>query len=93
MQTLKKLVPVLAQRHRLTQKQMDAVITDIQDHVIAALANGEVFALGDIGRFVPKDRKERSGRNPQTGKTLTIPARRQVQFKISSTLVDALNQK
>ena len=93
MQTLKKLVPVLATRHRLTNKQMNAVIDDIQEHITAALANGDVFALGDIGRFVPKDRKERAGRNPATGKALTIPARRQVQFKVSSTLLDVLNQK
>lgn len=92
MQTLKKLVPTLALRHRMTQKDMDAVISDIQDHIAAALANGDVFALGDIGRFIPKDRKERTGRNPQTGKALTIPARRQVQFKPSSTLLDVLNK-
>lgn len=93
MQTLKKLVPTLATRHRMTNKQMNAVIDDIQEHITAALANGDVFALGDIGRFVPKDRKARVGRNPKTGETLTIPARRQVQFKVSSTLIDALNDK
>ena len=93
MQTLKKLIPALAARHNLTQKQVDAIINDIQDHVTVALANGDVFSLGDIGRLTPKARKERTGRNPQTGKTLTIPARKQVQFKASSILLDALNDK
>ena len=93
MQTLKKLVPTLALRHRMTQKDMDAIVTDIQDHIAAALANGDVFALGDLGRLIPKARKARTGRNPQTGKPVAIPARQQVQFKASSTLLDVLNQK
>lgn len=93
MQTLKKLVPTLALRHRMTQKEMDAIVSDIQDHIAASLANGDTFVLADIGRLIPKARKARTGRNPQTGKEIAIPARLQVQFKTSSVLLDAMNKK
>ena len=38
-----------------------------------------------------RERAERTGRNPQTGEEITIPASKQVAFKVSKTLKDAIN--
>jgi integration host factor subunit alpha len=47
--------------------------------------------ISGFGKWAVKEKKERKGRNPQTGEGLTIDARRIVTFKSSSVLKDALN--
>lgn len=91
--TLKKLVPQIARQYRLTNKEVDALISTIQTEIAASLRRGEVFAIGDIGRFSVKHKKARPGRNPATGELLHIPAHNSVAFKASSTLLDFLNDK
>lgn len=52
----------------------------------AALAYKEAanqFTIPGIGKLVLVNRKERLGRNPKTGETITIPARRVVKFRVA----------
>ena len=53
---------------------------------------GRVLISG-FGRFCVKEKKERKGRNPQTGNGLMLDARRVVTFKCSRTLRENLNKK
>ena len=46
----------------------------------------------EFGSFVVKDRKERQGRNPCTGETITIAAKRDAGFKPSKELTEKLAQ-
>ena len=55
------------------------------------LIEGEGVQLAGFGTFLIRERAERTGRNPQTGEQITIPASRQVVFKASKTLKDAVN--
>jgi len=48
------------------------------------------FALAGLGVFKAKERKERKGRNPKTGKALTIPAGKRISFKPAVSLKKAL---
>jgi len=48
------------------------------------------FALAGLGVFKLKARKERKGRNPKTGETLTIPAGKRISFKPAVSLKRAL---
>lgn len=50
---------------------------------------GDVMLPG-IGKFVVKSFKARKGRNPKTGKELTIPAGRRVTFSVAKNLKDIL---
>ena len=51
---------------------------------------GEKVQIIGFGSFEVRDRAERKGRNPQTGKTLTIPATKVPAFKPGKALKDAV---
>lgn len=55
------------------------------------LGRGERVKISGFGNFVLRDKRERQGRNPQTGETITIAARRVLNFKASQVLKDLLN--
>jgi len=62
---------------------------------LAAMAIGEVkkngvFVLPGIGRLVRQDRKARVGRNPATGETIKIPAKKVVKFRVAKAAKDAI---
>ncbi|MBI5902343.1 MAG: HU family DNA-binding protein [Deltaproteobacteria bacterium] len=48
------------------------------------------FTVPGIGKLVLVDRKERMGRNPQTGEPIKIPAKKVVKFKIAKACKDAV---
>ncbi len=52
----------------------------------ACLADGENVALSGFGNFNLRDKNERPGRNPKTGKEVPIPARRVVTFRAGQKL-------
>lgn len=68
------------------ERALNAVIEDVFD----ALKRGRRVTLGGFGTFMVTRRAERNGRNPRTGKTITIPACRVPRFKPSRSLKDAL---
>ena len=53
-----------------------------------ALKGGDKVALIGFGSFSVSERSARSGRNPQTGKTITIPAKKVVKFKAGAELAE-----
>lgn len=69
--------------------------TEMVETVIAllkeTLESGETVKLSGFGSFIVKQKKDRRGRNPQTGETITIEARRILTFKPSSVLKSRLN--
>ena len=68
------------------EKVIDALIESIKDN----LAKGEKVQIIGFGSFEVRDRAARKGRNPQTGKTLTIPATKVPAFKTGKALKDAV---
>ncbi|MGL4860136.1 MAG: HU family DNA-binding protein [Enterobacteriaceae bacterium] len=67
-------------------RALDAVIEAISE----ALQQGDQVTLVGFGTFSVRERAERSGRNPQTGKAITIPAARVPAFRPGKTLKDAV---
>ena len=62
---------------------------------LAALAIREtkkngVFVMPGIGRLVRAERKARMGRNPATGETIKIPAKKVVKFRVAKAVKDAI---
>ena len=57
------------------------------------LGRGEKVKLSSFGNFVLKDKRERRGRNPQTGEAIRISQRRVLSFKASPVLKQALNPR
>ncbi len=66
---------------------IDAALAEIS----AALVSGQEVRLSDFGSFKPKDKAARNARNPQTGLTVAVPAKRVVKFVPASVLKLAVN--
>ena len=49
-----------------------------------------VFVMPGIGRLVRVERKARTGRNPATGESIKIPAKKVVKFRIAKAVKDAI---
>ena len=77
-------------KNRLTRAGMEAYLEALGDVARDALARGEEVLLPGIGKLRPRQRAARKGRNPHTGKELTIPACTVVAFKPDRKLSDAL---
>ena len=57
------------------------------------LEDGEDIMISGFGKFAVKKKKDRRGRNPQTGEDLILEARRVLKFKPSPILKTAINGK
>jgi len=67
-----------------TKKALDAFIKATS----GALKTGDRVALVGFGSFSISKRNARTGRNPQTGKEIQIPAKNVVKFKAGSELTE-----
>jgi integration host factor subunit alpha len=56
------------------------------------LGRGEKVKISGFGNFVLRDKRQRQGRNPQTGEPIVITQRRVLSFKASQLLKQALNE-
>ncbi len=69
--------------------------SDLVELVFSTLKNslneGEKVKISGFGNFTVKEKKARTGRNPQTGDQITISARRVLTFKPSQILKDIIN--
>ncbi len=66
---------------KFSEELVEELFNNIKDHLI----KGQGIKIHGFGKFVLKDKKMRKGRNPKTGKTLMISARRVLLFHASTT--------
>ena len=76
----------------LTKKDTRALIDILFETVSSAIKEDERFSYPNFGTFKVKHRKARTGRNPQTGEEIEIPASYSVGFKPSPHLKDLVNK-
>lgn len=69
------------------KKALDATVAAVKD----TLVKGDKIQLVGFGTFSVAERPAREGRNPSTGATITIPAKKVAKFKAGAELSDALN--
>lgn len=84
------IVDSLANEHELSKRQAGEIVDLILDEITAALKAGDKVQLIPFGSFVVRERKARTGRNPQTGETLKIAARRVPAFTPGKGLKDSV---
>jgi DNA-binding protein HU-beta len=65
-------------------------VEGVFEAIVEAMANGEEVRLAGFGTFAAKNRAARTGRNPQTGEVLSIPASKTPSFKAGKALKDAV---
>lgn len=86
-----ELVDAIAESADLSKASAARALEATLDAVTGALQKGESVALVGFGTFQSKDRAARTGRNPQTGEEMQIPAAKVPSFKAGKALKDALN--
>jgi len=69
-----ELIDAVAAKAEVSQRDANAIVTDAIEAIMETVASGEKVTLVGFGSFEPRERKAREGRNPQTGKSLKIPA-------------------
>ncbi len=87
-----EFVEEVATKAGLTKADADRAVKAFEDTVKEALVNGDKVPLVGFGTFAISERAAREGRNPQTGATVKIPARKAVTFKAGSSLKEAVNK-
>lgn len=86
-----ELVAAMADKAELTKKDADAALKAFTEVVEETLKAGDSIQLIGFGTFEVAERAERTGRNPQTGAEMVIPASKAPKFKAGKALKDALN--
>ena len=87
------LIEALYYQTGLEKKQAAKVLETMVEAIKRALQSGEGVLISGFGKFEVKEKGRRRGRNPQTGDSLTLPARRVVTFRCSKVLKDKLNAR
>ncbi|MGA1795025.1 MAG: integration host factor subunit beta [bacterium] len=80
------LVMEVAKQTSLTKKESETVIKTIFGSISEALSAGDKVELRGFGSFRVRDRKSRQGRNPKTGDTVKVPAKKVPFFKAGKEL-------
>ena len=86
-----ELVSAMAEKSNLSKKDAEAALNAFTDIVSDELKKGEKIQLVGFVTFEVGERAERTGRNPQTGKEMTIPASKAPKFKAGKALKDMVN--
>src|ERR1700753_1079291 len=88
--TQTQLVRSLAEQCEVNNKTARAFLDGMAAMAIAEVKKNGVFVLPGIGRLVRVDRKARTGRNPATGESIKIPAKKVVKFRVAKAAKDAI---
>lgn len=75
----------------LTRRDGEVIVDTLFDSVIAALKGDDKVEVRGFGSFRTRQRKPRTGRNPKTGASVSVPAKRVPYFKPSKELRDLVN--
>ena len=88
-----ELVRMLAEKNaHLYQQDIDRIVNIILDEIIDALRDSGRVELRGFGAFSARSRASRNGRNPRTGASIAVAAKRTPVFKSSKTLHQRLNK-
>ena len=85
------LIDAMAKGGQITKTQAEKSLSALADAIRAGLAKGEKVVLPGIGSFSCVQRKARTGRNPGTGKEISIPSKTVVKFSPSAAVKEQLN--
>jgi len=86
-----QLIDAIASDSGLTKADSKKALDAFIKVTGGALKGGDRVALVGFGSFGVTERSARTGRNPQTGEKIHVPAKRVVKFKAGSELTDSVN--
>lgn len=85
------LVDSIHEKIGFSKKEAADIVELIFDTIKGALTDGDKIKISGFGNFVVREKRARTGRNPQTGQAIEISARRVLTFKPSQVLRSDVN--
>ncbi len=85
-----ELIDAIASEANLTKADAKKALDAFIGATTKALKKGDRVALVGFGSFSVSKREARKGRNPRSGKEITIPAKNVVKFKAGAELADVV---
>lgn len=76
----------------LNKREAKEIVEALFEEIILALENGEQVKLSGLGNFKLRDKRQRPGRNPKTGKEIPVSPRRVVTFRAGQKLRNRIEQ-
>ena len=90
--TLKNIAAEIAEKHELPKKQINLIMEDLIDSLVKNLKKGNRVRLAGLGILQVRKRAARMGRNPATGETIKIPAKKKIAFRAAKELKEAVGK-
>ncbi len=86
--TKSEMLTTLATDTGFKKKEVESMMQALTGLIYKTLKKDKVIKLDGLGVFQLKDRKARMGRNPATGETIKIAAKRVIKFRVVKALKD-----
>ena len=87
-----ELVQEVAKKAKVTQKDANEILSTIVEVITKTVSKGKKVTLVGFGTFEAKKRAARTGRNPQTGKEIQIPAKTVPTFSAGKAFKEMVNK-
>jgi DNA-binding protein HU-beta len=88
--TKAELIASIGKEAKISKASTEKALNAFTNTVMKALKKGDKLALTGFGTFSVAKRRARTGRNPQTGREIKIPATRVAKFKAGNLLKSAV---
>ena len=85
-----ELVKAMSSAADISQVTAEKALQGCLEAITGTLSKGDSLTLIGFGTFSVTERAARTGRNPQTGKSINIPAKKVAKFKAGKKLADAV---
>lgn len=85
------LIEAIRESADISKKESEELLEEVLEIIKSTLERGEDLKISGFGKFEMRQKADRRGRNPQTGETITIEARKVLTFKPSPILRTSLN--
>jgi integration host factor subunit alpha len=89
--TKSQIIDAIAEQNGFTRKKSTGTVETILEIIKSTLASGDDVLISGFGKFCVKDKLERKGRNPATGKDMMLAPRRVVTFRCSGKLRERIS--
>lgn len=85
-----EFVALLAERCEVTKKDAEEMYDDVFGTLSDVIASGEEVNISGLGRAKIANRAARTARNPKTGNTVEVPAKKVPKFQFAKSIKDAV---
>lgn len=90
MMTKSQVISHLADKTGMQKTVAASIVQELVSLAIKETKSGGQFVIPGLGKAVKANRKARTGRNPQTGEPIKIPAKTVVKFRLAKAFKDAM---